>query len=153
MAYHTHMSTIPPLQAEFVLEARVTCDPVLVVGASKRGKRQLIPITGGEFSGPGIEGKVLPGGADWQLVRPDGVLEIEARYTIQTDDGIHISVCNRGIAVYPPTAESVYVRTTPQFEAPVDSPYAWLNKAIFVGTVQPISRQPLIVQVRVFRVL
>jgi hypothetical protein len=147
------MNTIAPLQTEFVLEARVNCASAIVVGDAKLGKRQLIPITGGEFSGPNIKGCVLPGGADWQLVRPDGVLEIEARYTIQTDDGVNIAVCNRGVALYPPIAETVYVRTVPEFEAPVNSDYAWLNKAIFVGTVHAISRQPLTVQVRVFRVL
>ncbi len=147
------MNAIAPLQTEFVFEARVTCDPLVAIGDSKRGKRQLIPITGGEFSGPNIKGRVLPGGADWQLQRSDGVLEIEARYTIQTEDGINISVCNRGIAAYPPLAEKVYVRTAPEFEAPTNSSYDWLNKNIFIGTVDVISRQPLVVQVRVFRVL
>ena len=147
------MNTIAPLQTEFVFEARVNCDPMIVIGDSKQGKRQLIPITGGEFSGPDINGKVLPGGADCQLVRLDGVLEIEARYTIQTHDGVNICVCNRGIALYPPAFEQVYVRTVPEFEAPVSSAYAWFNKSIFVGTVQPINRQPLVVQVRVFRLL
>jgi hypothetical protein len=147
------MNTIAPLQTEFVLEARVTCDAVVVVGESKQGKRQLIPITGGEFSGPHIEGRVLPGGADWQLVRPDGVTEIEARYTIQTHDGVNIGVINRGIALYPPAFEQIYVRTTPEFEAPRDSVYAWLNKSIFVGTLQVASKQPLVVLVRVFKVL
>jgi Protein of unknown function (DUF3237) len=147
------MNAIAPLQTEFVLEARVNCDPMVIVGDSKRGKRQLVPITGGEFSGVNLRGRILAGGADWQLVRPDGVLEIEARYTIQTDDGVNISVCNRGVALYPPVAENVYVRTVPEFEAPAGSVYAWLNKTVFVGTVQAISRQPLIVQVRVFKVL
>jgi hypothetical protein len=147
------MNSIPPLQTEFVLEARVTCDPVVVVGDSKQGKRQLIPITGGEFSGPNIKGRVLPGGADWQLVRPDGVTEIEARYTIQTHDGVNIGVVNRGIALYPPVSEHIYVRTTPEFEAPSDSAYAWLNKSIFVGTLQVASKQPLVVLVRIFRVI
>jgi hypothetical protein len=147
------MNTDSPLQTEFVLEARVTCDPIIIIGDSKQGKRQLIPITGGEFSGPNIKGKVLPGGADWQLVRPDGVLEIEARYTVQTADGVNIAIRNRGIALYPPVAQAVYVRTVPEFEAPADSAYAWLNKAIFVGTIHPISRAPIIVQVRVFKLL
>jgi hypothetical protein len=147
------MNTVTPLHTEFVLEARVTCDPIIVIGDSKQGKRQLIPITGGEFSGPNLNGKVLPGGADWQLVRPDGVLEIEARYTVQTEDGVNIAIRNRGIAIYPPVAQTVYVRTVPEFEAPANSAYAWLNRAIFVGTVHPISRAPIIVQVRVFKLL
>jgi len=146
------MST-PALQTEFVFEARVACDAVVLIGDSKLGKRQLIPITGGEFSGPNINGRVLPGGADWQLTRPDGVTEIEARYTIQTHDGVNISVVNRGIALQPPRFEQVYVRTTPEFEAPDDSAYAWLNRNVFVGTLQVMSKRPLMVQVRVFRVL
>jgi hypothetical protein len=147
------MNTVTPLLTEFAFEAHVDCDPIIVIGDSKQGRRQLIPITGGDFSGPNIKGKVLPGGADWQLVRPDGVLEIEARYTIQTEDGVNIGVRNRGIALYPPVAQTVYVRTVPEFEAPADSDYAWLNKTIFVGTVLPISRVPLVVQVRVFKVV
>jgi hypothetical protein len=147
------MNTVTPLQTEFVLEARVTCDSVIVIGDSKQGKRQLIPITGGEFSGPSIKGKVLAGGADWQLARSDGVMEIDARYTIQTEDAVTIGVRNRGIALYPPVVPVTYMRTVPAFEAPADSTYAWLNKAIFVGTVVLISRVPLVVQVRVFKLL
>jgi hypothetical protein len=147
------MNTTAALQTEFVLEARVTCDPLVVVGASKQGKRQLIPITGGEFEGPSIKGRVLPGGADWQLVRPDGVTEIEARYTIQTHDGVNIGVVNRGIALHPPAFEQVYVRTTPEFEAPSDSAYAWLNKSIFVGALQVASKAPLVVKVGVYKLL
>jgi hypothetical protein len=147
------MTAPTPLQTEFVFEARVTCDPLVVVGASKHGRRQLVPITGGDFEGPTIKGRVLPGGADWQLIRPDGVIEIVARYTIQTHDGVNISVINRGIALYPPTFDTVYVRTAPEFEAPNDSAYAWLNKNVFVGTVQVASKQPLVVIVRAFRVM
>jgi hypothetical protein len=159
------MDLTTPLTTEFVFTARVTCDPLIVVGDSKDGLRQLVPITGGEFSGANIKGRVLPGGADWQLQRPDGVLEIEGRYTLQTDDGVNISVCNRGMTVSPlDMAEkrargeaidpkSVYVRTVPEFAAPSNCAYTWLNRAVFVGTVDLISRVPLIVQVRVFKVL
>ena len=54
----------------------------------------MVPITGGTFEGPRLKGKVLPG-ADWQIVRPDGVLELEARYALETDDGALISMVNR----------------------------------------------------------
>ena len=102
---------------------------------------------------------MLPGGADWQLVRADGVLEIDARYTLRTDDGHAISVYNRGIvASHPddadPARSTLYVRTTPSFEAPNESPYAWLNRSIFVGTLQSIRGPGTInVRVSVFRVL
>ena len=151
--YDSRMTQVDALKTEFVLQARVTCDSLVTIGDTKLGKRRLVPITGGEFSGPSIEGVVLPGGADWQLVRPDGVVEIVARYTIRTHDQIDISVVNRGIALYPPHFDRTYVRTTPEFEAPRDSAYAWLNRNIFVGTVEAISRQPLVVSVRVFKLL
>lgn len=151
--YHSCMEHVDPLKTEFVFEARVTCDALVTIGDTKLGKRRLVPITGGEFSGPTLKGVVLPGGADWQLVRPDGVVEILARYTIRTHDGINISVVNRGIALYPPHFARTHVRTTPEFEAPRDSAYAWLNQNIFVGTVEAITRQPLVVAVRVYRLL
>jgi len=147
------MTDPPTLQTELVFEARVTCDSPIVVGDSKLGKRQFIPIVGGEFSGPDIKGRVLPGGGDWQLLRADGVTEIEARYTLQTHDGHNISVVNCGIALYPPKFARLYVRTTPQFEAPNDSAYAWLNRNVFVGTLDVVSNHPLVVRVGVFRVV
>ena len=105
----------------------------------------LVPITGGSFAGPKLKGVVLPGGADWQLERPDGVLEIDALYSIKADDGAVIIVHNRGIIA------GDYVRTSPQFEAP-KGPHDWLNRSIFVGTLSG-ARQPGAVVIRVFRVL
>lgn len=122
-------STTPRL--EYVMQLRVTCDTALSVGAGPRGSRLTIPITGGSFSGPHIKGDVLPGGADFQLHRPEtGRTELEALYNILTDDGVTIHVRNRGIITgrWP----DVYFYTTPVFEAPVDSPYAWLNDAIYI---------------------
>ena len=145
-------TAIEPLRTEFVFEAQVACGEVVRIGVSAHGERRLIPITGGSFKGPRLAGSVLSGGGDWQLLRPDAVLEIEARYTIQTDDGALISVRNAGISVTASDA-APYVRTTPQFEAPADGAYAWLNRSVFVGTVGVASRRPLIVLVRVFRVI
>jgi hypothetical protein len=145
------MTPIEPLSTEFVLEAQVNCAEALRVGPSAHGHRQLIPISGGSFNGPRLSGKVLPGGADWQLGRPDGVREIEARYTIQTEDGALIGVRNVGLAVTPAETPP-YVRTAPSFDAPTGGPYEWLNKSLFVGTLGVASREPLVVLVRVFRV-
>jgi hypothetical protein len=144
------MTAIAPFQTEFVLEARVSCSAPLNTGASSRGARKLIPITGGTFEGPRLKGTVLAGGGDWQLLRPDGVLEIDAHYTIQADDGACISVRNRGIVVMSPAP---YVRTVPEFEAPIGGPHEWLNKNVFVGTLNVVTRDPLVVQILVFRVL
>ena len=74
-------------KTELVWEAKVKIASMITVGQSKRGERRVIPITGGTFKGPKIKGEVLPGGEDWQLVRPDGDTELYARYLLKTDDG------------------------------------------------------------------
>jgi hypothetical protein len=138
----------PNLQTEFALQATVLCGSAIGLDLGNRGKRKFIPIEGGSFHGPGLHGTVLAGGGDWQIERGDGVLEIEARYNLQTHDGALIGVRNRGLSVRAPT---VYVRTCLEFEAPPGA-YAWLNCAIFVGTLQVIQRAPLTVLVNAFKV-
>src|SRR3954469_17669786 len=93
----------PAAEMEFAFEARVTVQTPLVVGKSSHGLRRIVPITGGTFEGPNIRGRVVSGGADWQFVRPDGVLVVEARYTLQTSDGVLIMVTTRGIRRGPPS--------------------------------------------------
>lgn len=117
-------------QLEFAMQLRVTLDNAYVVGETPHGRRQVIPITGGTFEGPLLKGTILSGGADYQLGSADGSrTELEAIYSIRTDDGVNIHVRNRGLIC---TGESFYFKATPQFEAPADSKYAWLNNAIFV---------------------
>jgi hypothetical protein len=148
------MSDIEPVRTEFTFEANVRCDPPHAIGAGKYGQRQLIPIAGGSFAGPRIRGEVLAGGADWQLIRSDGILELEARYTLRAEDGGLISVRNRGLVNMTPSgAAGPYVRTVPEFEAAADGPHEWLNKWLFVGTLKVLTFSPIAVQVRVFRVL
>jgi hypothetical protein len=148
------MTDIEPVRTEFTFEANISCDPPRVVGPGKYGQHQVIPINGGSFAGPRIRGEVLPGGADSQLIRADGVLELEARYTIRAEDGALITVRNRGLAnMAESDANGVYVRTIPEFEAAVGGSHEWLNKWLFVGTLRVVSFNPILVQVRVFRVL
>jgi hypothetical protein len=116
----------------------------LSVGPSVIGERRIINITGGSFSGPRLSGTIIPGGADWQVIRPDGITEVEARYTLQTNDGALIYVVNRGLRHGPEdvikrlaAGEQVdpslyYFRTTPVFET--GSPeYRWLNRVVAVA--------------------
>ena len=86
-----------PPALEFVFAAHVTVDRPLDLGDVGRGGRRIVPITGGEFFGPRLRGQVIPGGADWQIVRTDGVAELEARYTLETDDGALIYVRNHAL--------------------------------------------------------
>ncbi|HEX8826495.1 MAG TPA: DUF3237 family protein, partial [Xanthobacteraceae bacterium] len=76
---------------EFIFAADVTVKAPLELGDVGKGVRRVVPIKGGEFAGPDIRGEVLPG-ADWQILRTDGVAELEARYTLRTDDGALIQV-------------------------------------------------------------
>jgi len=131
--------TYPPTdtpQLEFALQLRVTIDGTYTVGETERGKRIVIPITGGTFEGPLLKGTILPGGADYQMANADGTrTELEAIYSIKTDDGIYIHVRNRGLVCDGKDAEGrpyYYFKAAPQFEAPKDSRYAWLNNALFV---------------------
>lgn len=138
----------PPLRTAFVFEARVAVDKPLVIGPSSHGLRRVVPIRGGTVDGPALKGVVVPGGADWQYVRPDGVLEVQAKYTLKADDGTLIMVDNRGIRHGPPAVlermakgepvagSEYYFRTTAQFEAPAGSKYEWMNRAVFVGVAE-----------------
>jgi len=118
----------------FVMELYVEIGPALEVGTTPRGFRRVIPITGGTFAGPDLRGIVLPGGADWNLRRADGVAEIWARYSLQTDDGVLISVTNAGLTRGTPGTPDRYARTIPSFEVG-DERYAWLARSVFVGTL------------------
>lgn len=131
-----------------MFEARVTVDKPLVVGDGPHGLRRIVPITGGTVEGPKLKGSVVPGGADWQFVRPDGTLQIEAKYTLQSEDGVLIMITNRGFRHGPEEVieklgrgevvdpSQYYFRTSAEFEAPAGSKYAWLNNAVFVGVAE-----------------
>jgi hypothetical protein len=117
------------LRAEHVYDAKVYVDGSVSIGQSKYGGRNIVPIAGGTFEGPNIKGDVLPGGADWQQRRPDGDTELYARYTLRTNDGFNIQVTNKVLQ------STGYTRSVLDFEAPIGSPYEWLNHAIFLGTL------------------
>ena len=123
-------------QLEFVVELKVKCEGAYQVGQTPHGNRFIIPIVGGTFEGPQMKGTILSGGADYQLQdNAHGRTELEAIYSIRTDDGVNIHVRNRGLICMGQDSEGrpqFYFRTAPQFEAPMDSKYAWLNNAIYV---------------------
>lgn len=120
--------TAPEL--EFALQLKVTLGETFSINNTQHGRRTVIPITGGTFEGPGIKGTILNGGADYQLANANGRTEVEAIYCIKTDDGVYIHVRNRGIIAS--GNGGFYFKCAPQFEAPADSKYGWLNNAIFV---------------------
>lgn len=135
---------------EFTFEIKAKITEAIPLGETKDGKRQAIPITGGSFSGADIKGEIIPGGADYQLVRPDGIIEVNAIYMIRTNDGAVINVENRGII--DTTGDKIYIRTAPKFSAPV-GPYDWLNKHLFLSSIHGDPEQPGYVFIRVYKVL
>jgi hypothetical protein len=134
-----------PLLLSPLFRAEITLAPAQELGEAPHGRRRIIPITGGHVSGERVSGRVLPGGADWQIVRTDGVAELDARYTIETADGALLYVANRGVRHGPAdvlrqlaAGERVdpalyYMRTTPWFETG-DARYAWLNRMVCVAS-------------------
>jgi len=127
------------------MHAQVTLEPIRDLGETPLGRRRIIGIAGGTFSGPRLSGRILPGGADWQVIRADGVAYLDARYTLETDDGVLIYVNNKGYRHGPKEAMErlsrgdevdpalIYTRSTPWFETSAPQ-YAWLNRTICVGT-------------------
>lgn len=122
-------------KTEFVLQLRVTLGEAFTIPDTQHGRRTVIPITGGTFEGPGIKGTIVNGGADYQIANAAGRTELEAIYCIKTDDGVYIHIRNRGIIAGGKDADgrpTFYFKCAPQFEAPADSPYAWLNNSLFL---------------------
>ena len=133
----TNAQTYPPKdtpQLEFALQLRVTLGEAFSIANTQHGRRTVIPITGGTFEGPLLKGTILNGGADYQL-NAENRTELEAIYCIKTDDGVYIHVRNRGIIANGKDANgkpTFYFKAAPQFEAPADSRYGWLNNALFI---------------------
>ncbi len=129
-------------KTEFMWDAKVKIANMINVGESKRGTRRVIPITGGTFIGPKIKGEVLSGGEDWQLVRTDGDTELNARYLLKTDDGYVIQVINKALIHIDAKSKAFYCKSVLDLEAPNDSPYDYLNHAIFIGTLKMPELKP-----------
>lgn len=131
----------PVFEEAFRIEARVA-EPIVVGQDGVHGRRQLIRIVGGDVSGK-LTGRLMPGGVDSQIIRPDGLTELVARYAIELDDGERIYIDNAGIRritdpqVAPAAAKGgivdpkyVYFVTVPTFETYTER-YRWLERSIF----------------------
>jgi hypothetical protein len=150
----------------FAFEERVSLSAPLVIGPVPAGLRRIVPVGAGTFSGPGyqgegIEGKIIPGGADWQILRTDGIDELHARYTLETIRGELIYVMVQGIRTGPDdvmrrlrSGEVVdpslyYFRGSATLET--SSPeLGWMTRCCFVISGE---RYPAEVVIRFWRVL
>lgn len=149
--------TAPALR--LVSTIRVRVDEPLELGEGPDGRRRIVPILSGEATGE-VSGTVLAGGADFQVLRPDGVTELEARYAIETPEGERIEIVNRGIragspediarlmAGEPVDPDRIYFRCVPSLRAGHGT-WEWVNRTIFIGRG---IRRPHSVEVEVFAV-
>jgi len=127
-----------------LMTVRITAAPSQKLGTVPHGTRIIVPVTGGDFEGPRLRGRVLPGGGDWLLLRADGVLELDLRITLETDDHALIYMTFQGLRHGPADAIAAlgrgevvdparyYFRTVPRFETSAET-YAFLNRIVTVG--------------------
>lgn len=128
-----------------LMTLQVTVDQVQKIGAVPYGTRATAPIASGHFEGPRLRGRVVPGGGDWTLLRSDGVLELDLRLTLETDDGALIHMASFGLRHGPPEVlaalargepvdpTSYYFRTTPRFHT-ANPKYGFLNRILTVAS-------------------
>jgi hypothetical protein len=154
------MPNLPTPQLNFFADFSVQVAAPIEVGQTVHGVRRLIPILGGTVQGQGWTARVLPGGADFQLLLNSRMAELDARYVIETDAGDLIYVQNRAVRTAAPDVmarlvrgevvdpQSVYFRCTPSFET-ASKALAWISESLFVGTG---ARYPDQVVMRLFEV-
>jgi Protein of unknown function (DUF3237) len=139
------MTSLPVPQLVLVYRLEAVLGEPLDLGAVSQGHRRIVPQTGGTFSGPELNGRLLPGvSADWQIILPDGTALADIRYTLQTDDGALLYVQSRGVRHGSPEvldrlgrgedvdASEYTFRTSTRIET-ASRELDWLNKGVFIS--------------------
>ncbi len=154
------MFDLPTPELKFFADLSVEVAKPIEVGQTIHGKRRLIPILGGTVTGNGWTARVLPGGADFQLIVNAQMAELDARYALETDAGDVIYVENHAVRTASPEVmaqliqgqavnpASVYFRCTPRFET-ASPALSWISERLFIGTG---ARHPDRVVMRFFEV-
>ena len=152
---------VAALRTKYVFSLAIKVGTPIVAGDLGHGVRRIIPILGGEVFGPGIKGTIFPCGADFQIIRPNGLTELEAKYGFEMDDGAIVYIENVGIRFGPKAmldriakGETVdpaliYFRSVPKFETGAEK-YRWLMQNLFIGVG---ARHPDRVEIDVHQVL
>ncbi|WP_127110431.1 DUF3237 domain-containing protein [Pararhodobacter zhoushanensis] len=144
----------PAPQTRLLWEAVVTCQPKQDLGIGPYGERFIVPIIGGLFRGAAgfetLSGTVLSGGADRQLLRADGVKELEAIYEMQVDDGTVLHIENR-VTIDDPTPNGRYALSHVRITAPRGR-WDWLNRRVFVGSMNSLPPDRGAVKINVWLV-
>ena len=153
--------TTPQLATKYVFSLSIKVGTPIVAGDLGYGIRRVIPVLGGTVQGEGIKGTIHSGGADFQIIRPDGFTELEAKYTFELDEGAVIYIENIGVRFGPKEALDriargeavdpalIYFRSVPRFETGHPK-YRWLMQNLFIGVG---ARHPDRVELAVHQVL
>lgn len=153
--------TTPPLATKYVFSLSIKVGTPIVAGDLGYGIRRVIPVLGGTVQGEGIKGTIHSGGADFQVIRPDGFTELEAKYAFELDDGAVVYIENIGVRFGPKDALDriargeavdpalIYFRSVPKFETGHPR-YRWLMQNLFIGVG---ARHPDRVELAVHQVL
>jgi len=120
------------LEAEKILSLHVICEPDMEVRNDGSGFLRVIPIVGGTFEGE-ICGEIVPGGADWNTTRDNGIGHVFAKYVLKTDDGEYIAIENEGKIDFNDVERRI--KTVPRFQADYRGKYSWLNAGVYVGAL------------------
>jgi hypothetical protein len=149
------MTSVSAPGVSLVTEISVEVGAPITIGETGAGLRRVIPILGGTVRGPRLNGSVVPGGADFQLLRPDGVMELEAKYVLEATTGALIYVVNRGLRHGPAAAveklmrgepadpQLIYFRAAPTFETAAPE-FKWMMRSLFVCTGRRLPNEVLL---------
>ena len=137
--------TVAVIETEYAFTITARIAEVTTAGDLGYGVRRIIPIIGGEVRGEKVNGKVLAFGADFQIIRPNELIDLEAKYAFETDDGAVVYVENKGIRFgpvdllqklkrgEPVDPKLIYFRTVPKFETGAAN-YRWLMEHVFIAS-------------------
>lgn len=148
MMFDPRLKAVGDIRTEELFDIVVNLQPRLDMGDGPLGRRVLFGSAGGAFEGAALRGEVLPGGGDWTVFRPDGVMTLDVRLTLRTEDDALIHMTYGGRWVTPPDLQAemsdpvrryevdparYYFRTNPLFETGSQQ-YGWLNDIVCVGS-------------------
>ena len=133
------------IRTTHLLTMKLAVNGMQPIGQTPNGNRRIGLVAGGTFEGPRMKGTILPGGADWIIVRPDGSTTLDVRIVLQTDDGATIGLTYRGMRHGPADVmakvnagemvdPSLYYFRTAVFCETASEKYDWLNRVIAIGT-------------------
>lgn len=154
------LTPLPVPTLDYFCTLSVAPSRPLTLGKTHNGTRRIIPIGGGTVSGPGISGRILAMGADWQTLFDTGVAELDARYAFELDDGAVIEIRDIGVRRAAPEVleqlasgadvdpDSYYMRTAARLTTGAEK-YAWVNSTLFLGRS---AKRPDMVQIDLYAV-